>query len=182
MINMNRIKSGERTSENTKFFWPASFRHKRSLKRNINNSCMKLHDERRAAALYVPSKYCLISTITQKYAFNPSHINKGTNAVHHDISTIFSSFRVVITVKTVTATKFISISNNVRPSHFTSSFKENIIFCTQLLLICVHKFINCNSWHGNKPQHTVRDRKTPTLPNLTTSAESLWFIFDKLCP
>ena len=123
---------------------------------NSNASINRLHKARIRAALYDPSMYIRMNTITQKYAFSASLINNGENTTHQDTglscSRLFlnelpvsacikeksdswefhtSTLRVSKTVNAVKHTKAIQISNTVSPNHLSSSLNwKNIrMFC-----------------------------------------------------
>ena len=76
--------------------------------------------ERKSVSLYI-----LINTIIPKYASNPSQIKSGMKIIYQDAGRKSSYFRTDRTENAKMATMWSHISNDVIPSHFTSSFSVN---------------------------------------------------------
>lgn len=107
---------------------PWSFLQSKNLKTNVNPKNIALHDALYIEALYELSKFILIHTMQQKYAFIASLTNKGANIVHQALFTIPSIFSANSTENIVMVIKFIHISNTVSPIHCTISLSvKNIV-------------------------------------------------------
>lgn len=101
---------------------PWSFLHNRNLNTKVRPKNIALQDALYKDALYELSKFILIHTIQQKYAFIASLTNNGARIVHHALLTTPSILSAKSTENIVIVIKFIHISNTVSPIHCTISF------------------------------------------------------------
>lgn len=109
---------------------PCNFLHKRNLNTNVSPRNIALQDALYNEALYELSKFILIHTMQQKYAFIASLTNSGANMVHQALFTIPSIFKASNTENIVIVIKFIHISNTVSPIHCTISLSVKNMLTT----------------------------------------------------
>lgn len=105
-----------------------SFLHNKNLNTKVNPRNIALQEALYKEALYELSKFILMHTIQQKYAFIASLTNNGANTVHHALSTTPSILRAKSTENIVIVIKFIHISKTVSPIHCTISLSVKNIF------------------------------------------------------
>jgi hypothetical protein len=117
------MKSGANTSLHSIAESPCSFLQSKNLKTNVKPKNIALHDALYKEALYELSKFILIHTIQQKYAFIASLTNNGANTVHQALLITPSILSASNTENNVIVIRFIHISNTVSPIHCTISFK-----------------------------------------------------------
>lgn len=127
-INCRSINRGANTSLYSIAESPCSFLHSKNLNTNVRPRNIALQDALYKDALYELSKFILIHTIQQKYAFIASLTNKGANTVHQALYTTPSIFKANNTENIVIVIKFIHISNTVSPIHCTISFNVKNMF------------------------------------------------------
>lgn len=96
---------------------PCNFRHSRNLKTNVKPMKIALQEALYNEALYELSKFILMHTMQQKYAFMASLTNNGANIVHQALFTIPSIFRANKIENIVIVIKCIHISKTVSPIH-----------------------------------------------------------------
>lgn len=127
-INCRSINRGAKTSLYSIAESPCSFLHSRNLNTNVKPKNIALHEALYKEALYELSKFILIHTIQQKYAFIASLTNSGANTVHQALYTTPSIFKANNTENIVIVIRLIHISNTVSPIHCTISFSVKNIF------------------------------------------------------
>lgn len=127
-INCRSINRGAKTSLYSIAESPCSFLHSKNLNTNVRPRNIALHDALYKEALYELSKFILIHTIQQKYAFIASLTNNGANTVHQALYTTPSIFKANNTENIVIVIRFIHISNTVSPIHCTISFSVKNMF------------------------------------------------------